>query len=63
MSKRKLHISKRTADLLDIYATRYGDEIGMKITREQALERMVQVFVGNPLAAKRAREKQAVPNG
>jgi len=60
-----IHLSAHTAELLDVYRDKFGAEMGMTVTREQALERLVQVFVGNPLAAQEARaaQKPGAANG
>lgn len=49
-------ISPHTAQLLDVYQAACGKDLGVTLTREQALERLVQVFVGNPIAIREARE-------
>lgn len=57
----QVQISAHTAELLDTYRDACSKDLGITLTREQALERLVQVFVGNPLAAREA--KQGATNG
>ncbi len=59
----RVRISVHTAELLDVYAQGFGRDMGVTITREQALERLVQVFIGNPLAAKAAQDAKGAVNG
>lgn len=56
---RKIRISAHTAELLDVYAEAFEAEMGVTLTRDQAVDRMVQVFIGNPMAARTAKKPEA----
>ena len=58
----QVSISAHTAELLDVYRKASGEELGLTLTRDLAVVRLVQVFIGNPLAAKELR-RQEVLNG
>ena len=56
----EVRISTHTAELLDLYAQASGEELGVTLTRAQAVERLVQVFIGNSLAAKEVRRAEVL---
>ena len=59
----KIRLSVHTAELLEVYARAFAVETGVTLSLDQAVERLVQVFVGNPLAAQELQKSQGAANG